>query len=1105
MGVVVESERRIVSVLFCDLAGFTPLSEQLDVEDVATVQDAYFTAVKDAVARHGGTLEKFIGDAAVAVFGAPTAAERDAESAVRCGLAIAAAVEQLAARIGLEGSALDVRIGVNTGEAVVHPDPAPGEALVTGDVVNTAARLQTAAPLNAVLVGPETALAVAAAVELEPAGELELKGKSEPVRAFRAVAALEEPERERAMGALRAPTIGREAELARLLAILDECSVGQARRLTLVAPPGTGKTRLVEELAALAAARGAAVRRARLRPDALSPFRPVAELVLATLEDVGVDPSGESDLRAALAATLGPERAAVVTDEVRELLGGAEGGTASGANARRAARFGAWSDAMRALGTGVEIWLVEDVHWSDPDLRSFLESAVTDDSRGRLVLATSRPTLAEADLGWLARGDVLELEPLSHASTSALVEALVGGALPDNLVNGIGERSGGNPLFVEELLRSWVSTGLLERNGNGWRLVRPVSGIGLPTTVQAVYAAQLDELPPGARSLLRRASVAGRQFAVEAVAALDGGGVDEVEALARRGIVHGPVADPMLGTSFVFRHALLRDAGYASLARGERARLHVRMARWLEGRSEARADGLAAVTGRHFAAALDSTPLLAADVGDGLSRDEAADRAAHWFERGAAADLRLGANDSARALFARALELTPPAPSLERGRRLLGLARSTAFTSDMEEGLLAAEQALACFRELFDAGPSHLVGEAREEASRAVALVGEIYAQQLRFHDVVSLAADALVELGDRSDAVTARLLLTGVRGAGMIGDEAWDGAREDRERALEIALALGDLELELDARRWTVNDAEDWRAGWSEVDALATRLRRWGTVADARISLTSMALPDELDEALAAAARLESFARAHELDESAAWADYYRSEIGFARGDWDAALEAGLRAASLGEERAYHRVAVRSWHVVVPMAGARGDRATLERIGRWFEDMADVLPDTPYARITRTAIAVVLGRSGVGPPRRPDLPRLEESILDASHLPSWFDQVDVVVEEAVALGEVHAAAAAVATFSRAHPSESGPTVVATRRLLDARLAAARGDLDAVRVRVGELRPLDRPWPLLKGLRLLQAADRALLDELSEIRVLEDRLGLGDRSTLSAR
>ena len=264
-----ELERRIVTVLFCDLAGFTSLSDRLDAEDVAIVQNAYFEAVRYAVTRHGGTLEKFIGDAAVAVFGVPIAGEDDAERATRCGLAIAAAIEQLAARVGLEDGALQVRVGVNTGEAVVHPAPAAGEAMVTGDVVNTAARLQAMAPVNGVLLGPETTLAVAHIVELAAPAELSLKGKIEPVPAAQALAVLSEPARERAMGALRAPTIGRASELALLTSALEACADGVARRLTVVAPPGTGKSRLLDEVWDLAAERGADVRHARVRPDAL--------------------------------------------------------------------------------------------------------------------------------------------------------------------------------------------------------------------------------------------------------------------------------------------------------------------------------------------------------------------------------------------------------------------------------------------------------------------------------------------------------------------------------------------------------------------------------------------------------------------------------------------------------------------------------------------------------------------------------------------------------------------------------------------------------------------------------------------------------------------
>ncbi|MGH2590853.1 MAG: adenylate/guanylate cyclase domain-containing protein, partial [Actinomycetota bacterium] len=190
-----DIERRIVSILFCDLVGFTSLSERLDAEDVATLQEAYFSAVKDAVARYGGQLEKFIGDAAVAIFGTPASRDDDAERAVRCGFAIAGALQQVCARLGLDEDALRVRVGVNTGEAIVHPSPAPGEPIVTGDAVNTAARLQSTAPPGAVLVGPTTALAVADAIELADAQVLELKGKAHPVRASLAVST--RPERSR--------------------------------------------------------------------------------------------------------------------------------------------------------------------------------------------------------------------------------------------------------------------------------------------------------------------------------------------------------------------------------------------------------------------------------------------------------------------------------------------------------------------------------------------------------------------------------------------------------------------------------------------------------------------------------------------------------------------------------------------------------------------------------------------------------------------------------------------------------------------------------------------------------------------------------------------
>src|SRR5450432_3240728 len=235
-------ERRIVTVLFADLVGFTPLSERLDAEDVGTIQDAYFGAVLETIGRYGGQLEKFIGDAAMAVFGLPRTRDDDAERAVRAGLALVHAIDALAGRIGLETSELQVRVGINTGE-VVTSEASPGSATqgdgsadgrVTGDAVNTAARLQTAAPPGRVLLGETTALAVADSIELEAVGPVVLKGKAAPVQASLAVGARPARSRELAMGSLHAPLVGRAADLARLHLAADGARVGAAEGLLLV-------------------------------------------------------------------------------------------------------------------------------------------------------------------------------------------------------------------------------------------------------------------------------------------------------------------------------------------------------------------------------------------------------------------------------------------------------------------------------------------------------------------------------------------------------------------------------------------------------------------------------------------------------------------------------------------------------------------------------------------------------------------------------------------------------------------------------------------------------------------------------------------------------
>src|SRR5437763_15739295 len=592
-------ERRVVSVLFADLVGFTSLSEELDAEDVTLVQDAYFDAVRETVARHGGQLEKFVGDAAMAVFGAPRVGEADAERAVRAGLVLAAAVQRVGAGLGLAPGTARLRVGVASGETV-YGEASAERGPVTGDVVNVAARLQAAGEPEAVTVAEATALAVADAIVVERLPPLELKGKAEPVPAWRAVGVHAERSRERALGRLRAPTLGRGDELGHLGAL-----VGSTGRGTVVAPPGVGKTRLLDELAG--AATGAAVLRARLRPDVLSPFEPVAQLVGGAQT-----PDALAQLARAAGAT--DARAAVVA----ELLGGV-GSAEVHPTAEREQLFAAWLEGLDAIaGERAAVWLVEDVHWASPDLLAFLEPAGSSPtSAGRLVVASTRPVLLDERPEWVDTGERLDLPLLPPRETEELVRELVGEALPAELVVRVAERSAGNPLFVEELLRTWAAVGILAVGEAGWRLAAPAEEVELPLTVQAIYAAQLDDLPPPARAAARRAAVAGRRFPRATLVLFE---VEDPDAAldtpVRRSLVSSAEEDVLLGPSHSYRHALLRDAGYASLARAERSRLHVRLADWLAERPEHSRPALAEVIGRHYAAALDGAPALARDVGE---------------------------------------------------------------------------------------------------------------------------------------------------------------------------------------------------------------------------------------------------------------------------------------------------------------------------------------------------------------------------------------------------------------------------------------------------------------------------------------------------------
>ncbi|WP_454778445.1 adenylate/guanylate cyclase domain-containing protein [Georgenia muralis] len=670
-------ERRVVSVVFADLVGFTGLSENLDPEDVARVQEDYFARAAEVIEAHGGRTEKFIGDAVMATFGVQSATDDDAVAAVRAATGLVEAVRSLATdALG----PLDLRVGVNTGEVAVSR--AGSQWRVTGDVVNTAARLQVAAEPGEVLLGAETAFGVAHAYAVEPAGERVLRGRTAPVRVFRPGPPRPVP-RGLAPHGLRAPTVGREEQLAGLmerLAAAGDASTG----IVVSAPPGVGKSRLVEELAVRVRAAGHTVLEARLRRDG-DGYGAVAALLRAALAATAtpVDDPGAVVARRLEEAGFGPAHARTVATHVADLLAG------RALAAEQTDLFASWSAALAALASTdapgpqagpAPLWVVEDAHLAGPDLRAFL-AHLLGHVRGMVVL-TSRPypvIIGDPVLGLLP---VLHLPPLAVAATSAMVEALVGrGTVPARYREGILAASGGNPLFVEELLRSWMLAGVLRPDEPGWRFTAGPQEPVLPTTVQAIYQAQLDRLPEGPRAVVEGGSVPGTTFPAGALGVL---GIDDdatpaLHRLTVVGLLHGPHDGPAGGASYTYRHALLRDTAYASLSRRRRAGLHARFARWVG------EHGSRELVGVHLALALAALPATATDL-DGRPVAEVAVEAADLLERAAAEHL-VSSPQRAAELLGRALAVDAAAMPADRLRRTLAHAEALRRSGRLEEAL----------------------------------------------------------------------------------------------------------------------------------------------------------------------------------------------------------------------------------------------------------------------------------------------------------------------------------------------------------------------------------------------------------------------------------
>jgi class 3 adenylate cyclase/tetratricopeptide (TPR) repeat protein len=665
-------ERKVVSVLFCDLVGFTSRAEHLDIEDVRGILRPYYARLRAQLERYGGTVEKFIGDAVMALFGAPVAHEDDPERAVRAAVAIREAIAEL----NQADPALDlhVRVGVTTGEALIALDarPVEGEGMASGDVVNTAARLQAAAPVDGVLVDQATYWATNRQISYGPATPVQAKGKSEPVPVWQALGPGPTSEAE-SVGAPRVELIGRAAELALLEAALTRAHTEHRPQLVLVVGgPGIGKSRLVSELAQQVAAAPdpAAWRQGRCLPYgdgvALWALGEIVKGEAGILETDPVEAAANKLLQAVTDLIADQPEAAWVTSHLRPLVGLSAAGEAS--SGRQAEAFAAWRRFLEALASRhPTVLFVEDLHWADDALLEFLEYLIAGNiDIPLLLIATARPEFLSRRPGWEARNPgvvTLPLAPLSEAAAARLLSALLDQTLlPAELQANLLNKAGGNPLYAQEYVRMLVDRGFLRRAGRTWR--QAAGQIPLPETVQGIIAARLDALSPGDKALLTDAAVLGTVSWLGALATLGDTQPSSLRPRLRvlelrellREEPHSAVAGEL---QYSFWHVLVRDVAYAQLPRGQRSAKHRKAAEWITALSPDRAEDRAELLAHHYLAAVtyaradgqdtaalsERMQVACANAGDRALELNAFSAAARWYR--AALD-HLGPDDPAR-------------------------------------------------------------------------------------------------------------------------------------------------------------------------------------------------------------------------------------------------------------------------------------------------------------------------------------------------------------------------------------------------------------------------------------------------------------------------
>ncbi|HJQ73387.1 MAG TPA: adenylate/guanylate cyclase domain-containing protein [Gaiellaceae bacterium] len=654
-------ERKLATVLFADLVGSTELAGDEDPERVRALLDRFYDAMEDEIARAGGTVEKFVGDAVMAAFGAPVAHEDDAERALHAALG-------MQRRLGeLFGERLALRIGVNTGDVVVGR-PREGSSFVTGDAVNVCARLEQGAAPGEILVGERTLAAARGAFEFSEPERIDAKGKAGGVVCARLVRALSLM-RPRGVGGFPPVFVGREGELSWLQDAYERATVhGRPQLVTVVGDAGVGKTRLARELWQWLSTQEP---RPLLRAGRCLPYGrgitywPLAEVLKEHFGIVENETPTEDRLggRQGLGFTLGlapPEGTHPLT--VRERL------------------RDDWVEFLSELSSErAAVILVEDLHWAEDELCDLLESLTERVAGPVLLLTTSRQDLLDRRPGW--SGAALRLDALPAADTRHLVTELLGPDCPPSLADLVVGRADGNPFFAEELISTLVDRGVIGRSDGGWSFGELPADFSVPDTVQAVLAARIDLLPPEAKAALQAAAVIGRTFWSGAVGELVGGAPD-FHLLEEREFVRRRAGASLAGEDeYAIKHALTREVAYESLLKAKRAPLHAGFAEWLERRGEGE-DEHAALLAHHYAEAVRPEDLDLAWAGREADAARLREKALLWSKRAARLAVGRYEMDEGLALLERAVELEPDPAEQERLWQEIGHANALKFDGD---------------------------------------------------------------------------------------------------------------------------------------------------------------------------------------------------------------------------------------------------------------------------------------------------------------------------------------------------------------------------------------------------------------------------------------